>query len=893
MPPESALASHAAGDATTLGELTGGTVTFLFTDIEGSTRLLRALGDGYPAVLLRQRELIVRAAEAHDGHAFGTEGDAVFVAFHDAPGALAAAAEAQRALAIEPWPTVDPVRVRMGIHTGEAARFGDGDYVGLSLHETARIAAAGHGGQVLVSAATAALAAGSLAPDLALRDLGDHRLKDLSGPQRLAQLVGPGLPDTFPALRSLEGRPTNLPAQLTSFVGRSQLAQVIELLGRSRLVTLTGPGGTGKTRLALQAAAESLDAYPDGTWFVPLEAITDPSLAPSEILAALGVPAPAGQPPLERLLEHLRPRTLLLVLDNLEQVIDVAPTVARLLREATSLRVLATSRTPLHLSGEQELPVPPLGLPVGGDVAGSESVRLFVERAMAVRPDLALGDPASTASIGRIVERLDGLPLAIELAAARVRTLSVDAIERRLDASLGLLTGGARDLPERQRTLRGAIDWSHDLLDEPERRLFARLGVFSGGADLGMVETIGGDARELGIDPLEGVESLVDKSLVRPVLDAPEPRFTMLVTIREYALERLADAGDLATLRDRHLAAFLALAEEAAPHLTAPDAKRWLDRLTLEHDNLRAALDHALDAGDDTSAQRLAAALWRFWQIRGHLHEAQARVERILTTPGAADVSPRVHADALGAAGSIAYWRGDPPGMRRWYGAAVTAAERCGDPRTLADALYNLGFAPAEDEDRDVLVFALRQGIFERALALYRELDDRAGIAHSAWALGLAELYLGQLEPARRHNEEAQRLAAEAGDAFYEAWATWDLALLDLAEDHLAAARRKLRSALDAFEKVGDRTGPVLVLQGVALLARRAGDEEQHWLLRGAVERKRLETGVDLVRQRLEALRWDYLETPDPAAYRAAWDAGLALPDDQIWALAGRLLADA
>jgi predicted ATPase/class 3 adenylate cyclase len=873
-----------------MGELTGGTVTFLFTDIEGSTRLLRTLGDGYPAVLLRQRELIVAASEAHGGHAFGTEGDAVFLAFHDAGSALTAAADAQRALGAEPWPADGSVRVRMGIHTGEAAILGGNDYVGLALHETARIAAAGHGGQVLVSAATVALSAGSLSDGLGLRDLGDHRLKDLTGPQRLAQLTGPGLPDRFPTLRSLEGRPNNLPAQLTSFVGRSQLTQLVELLGRSRLVTLTGPGGTGKTRLAIQAAAEALEAYPDGTWFVALETVTDPVLVPSEILGALDLQAGAGQPPVDRLLEHLRARTLLLVLDNLEQVVEVGPTIARLLREAPGLTVLATSRIPLHLSGEQELPVPPLGLPDGSEPGASEAVRLFLERAMAVRPDTPLDDPTTTAAVARIVERLDGLPLAIELAAARVRSMSIQAIERRLDSALGLLTGGARDVPERQRTLRGAIDWSHDLLEAPERRLFARLGVFSGGADLALVEAVCGDALELGIDPFDGLESLADKSLLRPVLDAPDPRFTMLVTIRDYAVERLAEAGDLAGRRDRHLATFLALAEDSAPHLTAPDARAWLDRLALEHDNLRAALDHALDAGDDARAQRLAAALWRFWQIRGHLHEAQARLERILTTPGAERVAPRIHADALIAAGSVAYWRGDAPGMRRWYGAAVEAAERCGDPRTLADALYNLGFAPSEDEDPGVLVFALRQGIFERALALYRELDDRQGIAHSAWALGLAEMYLGEIEPARRHNEEARRLAAESGDAFYEAWATWDLALIDLAEGDLEGCRHGLRSAIAAFEAVGDRTGPVLVLQGVALLARRQDDEERHWLLRGGVERKRVETGVDLIRQRLDVLRWDYTEQPGTDPHRRAWEAGLALPDAELWAIARALI---
>ncbi|MFN8620009.1 MAG: AAA family ATPase [Chloroflexota bacterium] len=875
-----------------MGELTGGTVTFLFTDIEGSTRLLRALGDRYPAVLLRQRALIGDAAAAVGGHAFGNEGDAVFLAFHDPASALRAAADAQRALAAEPWPEDGPVRVRMGIHTGEAAMLGD-DYVGLSLHETARVAAAGHGGQVLVSSATAGLARRELPEGLGLRDLGDHRLKDLTGPQRLYQLTGPGLPDGFPVLRSLEGRPHNLPAQLTSFVGREQLAQAVDLLGRTRLLTLTGPGGTGKTRLALQVAAESLEAFPDGAWFVPLETVTDPALVPSEILQAMRLQPAANQAPLDRLLEQLRDRSMLLVLDNLEQVVSVGPLVVRLLREAAALKVLATSRIPLHVSGEQELPVPPLGLPDDADPGAAEAVRLFVERAMAVRPGFTL-TPEAAPVVARIVRRLDGLPLAIELAAARVRNLSPDAIEARLGASLGLLTGGARDLPERQRTLRGAIDWSHDLLDEPERRLYARLGVFAGGIDLDLVEPVCGTADELGIDPLDGLESLADKSLLRPVPGAGTPRYAMLVTIREHALERLTAAGELDVRRERHVAAMVQLAETAAPHLTGTDAKAWLDRIALEHDNLRAALDVAVERGDATSAERIAAAIWRFWQIRGHLHEAQERLERTLTMPGADATPPSVLANALIAAGSVAYWRGDATGMRRWYGAAVTAAERCGDPRTLADALYNLGFSPDDEPggaEQPVLVFALRRPEFERALGLYRELGDRQGIARSAWALGLGELYSDQLDAARVHNLEARDLAHEAGDRFYEAWAIWDLALLDLVAADFPAARAGLRTALGMFEAMGDQSGPVLVLQGVALLARLSGDEERHWLLRGAVERLRQETGVDLVRQRLDALRWVYLERPPDATLQAAWDTGLALPDADVWAIAGAMVA--
>jgi predicted ATPase len=740
------------------------------------------------------------------------------------------------------------------------------------------VAAAAHGGQVLVSPATAGLASAALPAGLGLRDLGDHRLKDFAEPQRLAQLTGPGLPDRFPALRSLEGRPSNLPVQLTSFVGRDQLAEASALLERARLLTLTGPGGTGKTRLALQVAERALDDHPDGAWFVPLETVTDPDQVPAEILAALSVATAGRTAPLDRLLDHLRPRRLLLVLDNLEQIPDLGPLVARLLREAPGLRVLATSRIPLHVSGEQELPVPPLSVPETEDVAAmaaSEAVRLFAERAMAVRPGFTL-DAATVPVVARIVRRLDGLPLAIELAAARVRTLSPEAIDARLDGALGLLTGGARDLPARQRTLRGAIDWSHDLLEAPERCLFRRLGVFAGSADLAGVEAVCGAASELGIEPLDGLDSLADKSLVRAI-PGPEPRFTMLVTIRAYARECLDASGEADRIDDRHLVAFLAFAEEAAGHLTGADGRAWLDHVELEHDNLRAALDHAIRAGQAERAMRLATALWRFWQIRGLLHEADRWFGRVLAMPGAGAVPARVRAEALGAAGSVAYWRDDYPGMHRWWSAAVIEAEATGDPRTIADALFNLGFAPVPDRPVDVSMFAQGLEQFLAALAIYREIDDRRGLGRAAWAVGLGELYRGEATDARRHAEEALALAREVGDRFYEAWALWDLGLLDLIAADPDAAAPRLRSALDAFDAMGDHTGPVLVLMGIALVARARGDTAVHWRLRGAVERMRQRTGADLVRQVIPLLDWQYDERPSDPADADAWEAGLAM----------------
>src|SRR6266545_1249962 len=617
------------------------TLTFLFTDIEGSTRLLQALGEGYRDVLATQRALIEGAAAGHAGTVFGSEGDALFVAFSDANAAVRAAAAAQRALSGGEWPDGRAVRVRMGVHTGQVTALAD-NYVGLPLHQAARITAAGHGGQVLVSEATRQLAGDDLA-GLGFRDLGEHRLKDLAHPERLYQLQIPGLDDAFPPLRTLEVRPNNLPVQLTSFVGRAEIEAATGLIRSVRLLTLTGPGGTGKTRLALQLAAELADDFPDGVFFVALDAVTDPDLVPSAIATGLGLSSTSAEPPLERVIEYASHRRIMLVLDNFEQVVGAAPVVGRLLREAAELKVAVTSRVPLRISGEHEFPVPPLALPESPDGASaatamkSEAVRLFVERALAVQPSFGLTD-ANSAAVVEIVRRLDGLPLAIELAAARTRILPVPALLARLDDRLGMLVDGARDVPARQQTLRGAIDWSHDLLDEPDRRLFARFSAFAGGGRLTEAETICGPVTELRRDVLEGLSSLSDKSLLRAVLTFDEePRFAMLATLREYAQERLTTAGEHEAIRRRHADAYLAVIEGCAGQLTGPGSAAWLDRLQADADNLRAALDWAIEMGEVEFALRFLVAIWRFWQIRGHLHEAAERVARVMAMPGLAD----------------------------------------------------------------------------------------------------------------------------------------------------------------------------------------------------------------------------------------------------------------
>ncbi|MBA2597313.1 MAG: adenylate/guanylate cyclase domain-containing protein, partial [Chloroflexia bacterium] len=536
-----------------------GTVAFHFTDIEGSTRRWETQQQAMWVAVERHIDLLRAAIAAHDGVHFKTVGDAVQAAFPSVPQAIAAAVEGQSALRQEVWGELGPMRIRMGIHVGEATPK-DGDYLAPMLNRLARVLGAGFGEQILLTEAARA-AASVLPADHGLRDLGPHRLRDLLEAERIFQLTGPMLPADFPPLKSLDPLTNNLPVQPTPLIGREReliaLRAMIAAPG-VRLITLTGPGGTGKTRLALQAAAESLDAFPDGVWWVPLATVSDPELVLEAIAAPLGVRDVAGEPLATTLAEHLKTRHTLLLLDNLEQVVEAAPLIAGLIDAAPDLVILATSREPLRLRAEREFPVAPLPVPKEGprisleDALASPAVQLFVERAQAVKPGFSL-EATNAADVASICRRLDGLPLAIELAAARVRILAPAALLARLDQRLKLLTGGARDLPERQQTLRAAIAWSHDLLPPPEQALFARLSVFAGGCSFEAAEAICGAAGRLEIDLFDGFESLVQKSLLRQEEDpAGDARFTMLQTIHEFAAEQLQEVPEAVELRLAH-----------------------------------------------------------------------------------------------------------------------------------------------------------------------------------------------------------------------------------------------------------------------------------------------------------------------------------------------------
>ncbi len=812
----------------------------MFTDMEGSTRLLQRLGDGYHPVLREHHRILREAVESAGGVPFGTEGDALFAAFSSASSAVAAAVAAQKELAAHAWPEGVAVRVRMGLHAGDGVVH-DGAYVGIDLHRTARIAAAGHGGQILISDPARALVEQSLPAGVELRDLGRHRLKDLAQPERIFDVAVAGLPSQFPPLRSLDAMPNNLPTQLTSFIGRTrEVADVRRLLATTRLLTLTGPGGTGKTRLSLQVAAESIGEFADGVFFAPLGPVEDPAMVGPAILAALSLRESPSQPPLERLIDYLRDRRLLLVLDNFEQVLPAAELVGELLRGAAGIKIVVTSRATLHIYGEKEYEVPPLAVPSlngSGEPSGTvkldlaalarfESVALFVERASAARPDFTLNE-ANAAAIAAICARLDGLPLAIELVAARIKLLPPAALLARLGSRLDLLDARSRDLPARQQTLRGAIAWSYDLLGRQARQLFECFSVFVGGASLEAAESIcGGD----GLDVLDGLSSLVDHSLIRQEEVEGEPRFTMLFVIREFAREKLAEreaaeagatpGAPVATVGEGHAAFFLAMAEGAAPGLTGPDQRRLLDAIDRENGNMRAALTWSIEHGAAKTALRLGSALWRFWQMRGLLQEGTEWLERILAMPGL-DEFPVEHARALEAAGGVAYWRALMPTATVFYEAALALCREIGDRRDIANALYNVGFPSLVSKAN----MPRARAALEESLELYRELDDRPMIARVLWGLGNTYYFAHDYAAAVDVLLEDVAIFRTLTDPFGLAWALHTLGLSYLRLGKADPNSGPLwREAMGFFEAARDVSGITILLRDFSQLAQARGD---------------------------------------------------------------------
>ena len=898
-------------------DLPTGTVTFVFTDIEGSTRLAHDLGTArWGDVLAQHAGIVSPAALANEGAVVRTEGDSFFLAFRSARQAVAAAADAQRGLQALTWAHGATVKVRIGMHTGENARPGtaedQADYVGYDVHRAARVSSAAHGGQVLISSVTRMLLGDQLPPGVTLRDLGEHRLKDMSSADRLFQLLIEGLPDAFPQLRTLEQAPNNLPVQLTSFIGRKkELAEARALLDRTRLLTLVGPGGTGKSRLSLELAAEVMDAFGDGVWFVRLAPLTDPALVASTIAGTLGLVVPPSRTPLQHLVEHLRGKRVLLVIDNFEQVVAAATDVAEILRECPGVKVMVSTRIVLRVSGEQEYPVPPLALPDPKDVpdveelARSEAIQLFVERARAARPDFMLTQENARAVVG-IVAQLDGLPLAIELAAARVKILTPQAIMERLGSGLGLLQSSARDLPARQATLQGAIAWSYDLLDTGLRRLFQQLSVFRGGAALEQIEAVCGPAGEIGRDVLDGVAELVDQSLLRRVESGSEPRFLMLETIREFARNKLEESGEASDVGLRHARAHLALAEAIAPRLLGAEQKALLDRLELELGNLRAAIDicthtecalnesctcgpseHAADDARVEMSLRLVGALWRFWQMRGRLAEGRQRTERVLSLPRA-ETHRDAYLAALEAAGGITYWMGDIEATEAIYTKRLERARATGDPVKVANALYDLSFVYILDTKDP----QTGRAMLDEALGQFRAAGDRAGVAKTLWAIATTHFNRQEWAKAAEILEEVARTFRELDNRFGLAWTLHSLGVAKVRLGSPEDARKALAEGLELFRAAGDVSGVVLFFFDFAELAAAQRSDDRALRLFGAGQALKDRTGTELADYLREENRPFSLETvalverADPQRMATLVAEGAALSQDEATAFA-------
>lgn len=750
----------------------------------------------------------------------------------------------------------------MGLHTGEGA-LGSDSYVGLDVHRAARVASAAHGGQVLISDPTRALVESALPDGVALRDLGIHRLKDIERPEHLCQLVIEGLPDVFPPIRTLDARQTNLPAERTSFVGRErEIAELTDLLRETRLLTLTGPGGTGKTRLALKVADQELDRQPDGVYFVDLGGITDHRFVPAAVAQALQLREQPARQPLETLIDHLRSRQMLLVLDNLEQLLEGAWTVGTLLDGAPRLTVLATSRIPLHIGGEREFSVSPLGQPNSAEpmdpiaIGRHDAVRLFVERASAVRPGFRL-TPENATAVGQIAIRLDGLPLAIELAAGRAKLLEPEELLKRLGARLDLLVGGARDLPPRQRTLRAAIEWSHDLLEPNVQRLFARLAAFSGGWTLDAAEAV--CAPGLGSGVLDGLGALLDHSLIRVADAVGGARQVMLDTIREYAAERLVASGEADDVGRRHARYYCELAEERSSG--SPDPRLLAQSLEVERDNIRTALGWALDAGEAQVGLRIAAAVWSVWPRRD-LAEGRAWLERLLALPASRrrDAS---RARALTSLGAIILYLGEGEAGRAALEEAVSIARELRDARLLVYAIDPLEVFLRSTGDLDAAEALLVEGVAGA---------DEAGATVTAAALrgriGFIQVFRGNAEAAIGPLREAVAALREAGDTSKLVWYVASLGTAELIGGDLAAAEQDFRELLAMARAAADPMALQAAIVGLGFVASSEGRHERLARLWGVASRVRREAGGGILR----AIA-DRLGDPEGAARQVIGDA--------------------
>jgi len=835
-----------------MNPLPTGTVTFLFTDIEGSSRLWENHGEAMAAALARHDAILRETLEIRGGNIFKTIGDAFCAAFPVAISALEAAVAAQRLLRDEPWQEdMEPIKVRMGIHTG-SAESRDSDYFGPVLNRVSRLLAAAHGGQMLLTLATEELVRDHLPDGISLRDLGERRLRDLNRPEHVFQVVVPDLASDFPALRSLEIFPNNLPVQLTSFIGREkEMAEVKRLIGTTHLLTLTGTGGTGKTRLSMQVAADLLDQYPDGVWLIELATIE----AADQVAPAIGTPMRVreepGQPMLLTLTNYLRNKKTMLILDNCEHLIAECARIAdTLLRACPGLQILASSREPLGIAGERTWPVPSLSIPeswrneIRGEDAAErltqyEAVRLFIDRAVAVRPGFKVTNE-NAPFVAEICWRLDGIPLAIELAAARIRILGIDQIATRLNDQFRLLTGGSRTALPRQQTLRALIDWSFDLLSEQERTLLRRLTVFAGGRTLEAVEAVCADEKLEEWVIIDVLTTLVDKSLV--TVEKPrgkEPRYTFLESVWNYGREKLAEAGESDSLKTRHMQYFLKLATEASPHLLGAEQFEWLERLQPEYYNFRYALDSCLEvAGLAPQGLQLAVALGRFWEIRSLLAEGREILTSLLEHAGNATQDSQ-RAAGLALAGRLA-WLADVIDPGAAYTAEALAIYRTlGDEEGIAamaldNALFQFHFGKNAEAKATIL----------EADGIAKRLGNKRLLAGVRRVQGMEATIEQRFQDSLTLSEESLALYTELGDRWFSGIVQWAVGVSATCLEDFDKARLNFRDCLQASTALGNRWAIAYPLEAFAALAIAQGQYARGARLLGAAEALRAEFGI-------------------------------------------------
>ncbi len=797
-----------------------GTVTLVFTDIEGSTGLLQTLGDRYPGVLADHHALVRGAFARHGAFERGSAGDGLYFVFPTARAAVQAAVEGQLALAAHPWPDGLALRDRMGLHTGEPQTATEG-YVGLDVHRAARICAAGHGGQILISRTTRDLIADEPGSGIGMIDLGTHRLRSLDAPIRLYQVTAPGLARDFPPPRTADAPRNNLQLEVTSFIGRErEIEQATAMLEQSPLLTLTGPGGVGKTRLGIRLARLLLGRFEDGVWLVECGALTDPDLVLPTVVAVFGLTEPTGRSLLATVVDHLKGKRLLLLLDDCDPVLaECADLAEAVMRACSTVRIIVTSREALGVPGEAILPIASLATPDAGPVVRArdldevDACRLFVERARAVEPTFAVSDQ-NARSVAQLCRRLDGMPLAIELAAARVRTLPVEQIAARLDDRFRLLTGGSRTALARHQTLRATIDWSYDLLTPAERALLRRLSVFAGGATLEAAEAVcAGEAVEA-MDVLDALGRLVEKSLVFTDPTAAEARFRLLETVREYARGRLVEAGEAAETMRRHRDWYLAMVDRASQaFFQGPEPVEWLRRLDREHDDLRAAIEWSLgEPGEGPAGLRMASGLWRYWEIRGHLTEGRALLEQTAAAAGG-EISP-LRANAFTGAGNLAFMQGDLRAAATFHEASLALHREMGNRQSVAYAANNLANTALQLGDHE-----RARALYEETIAACRAIGDDRGAAFGAINLADVASRQGDLDAAQALHAEILATIRARGDRWTEAFALDTFAQTAGRAGERETARSLHVEALAILEELGDRRGVARVLTHLAELA--------------------------------------------------------------------------